>query len=501
LNILDRAIGYISPESGLKRVRSRTAMDIFSKRSGSRSRRSYDAAKKGRRTDNWLTLSSSANAESLYALDDLRDRARDLVRNNPYGEKAVRAFSSNLVGTGIIPRIKKQKGAKNLKALWDKFAKNCDFDEHTDFSGLQTLIARTLFESGECLILRKPAPASYKLAIPMQIQVLEPDFIDTSKNQDPLKDGGSIVQGIEFDKSGRRVAYWLFDRHPGDNGKRPVSSRIEASWVKHIFEKKRPGQIRGITAFASVMLRIKDLSDYEEAELFSKKIQACFTAFITTSAGDESLMPISTDAATGERSETLNPGTNTYLKPGEDVKFGSPHLSNTYQEYIRAQLHAIAAGLGLTYELLTGDLSQVNYSSIRAGLIEFRRFMEVLRWQIIVPQVCEGVWMWFINAAIAAGKLDDGEYSAEWTPPRFESVDPIKDFTALLLAVRAGFISLPQAIASLGDDKDTVLGEIADSNKLLDELGIVLDSDPRKVAKTGVSQPTDPTQNEVPNGQ
>ena len=86
-----------------------------------------------------------------------------------------------------------------------------------------------------------------------------------------------------------------------------------------------------------------------------------------------------------------------YLEPGKDVKFATPSANGDYADYMRMQLHAVAAGVGLTYELLTGDLSQVNYSSIRAGLIEFRRRMEALQWQLIVPGLCQPVWSRFVN--------------------------------------------------------------------------------------------------------
>ena len=97
-----------------------------------------------------------------------------------------------------------------------------------------------------------------------------------------------------------------------------------------------------------------------------------------------------------------------YLAPGKDVKFATPSASGGYAEYMRVQLHAIAAGVGLTYELLTGDLSQVNYSSIRAGLLEFRRRMEALQWQLLVPGLCRPVWQRFVATAQATGALPAG---------------------------------------------------------------------------------------------
>jgi lambda family phage portal protein len=191
-----------------------------------------------------------------------------------------------------------------------------------------------------------------------------------------------------------------------------------------------------------------------------------------------------------------------YLEPGKDVKFASPSASAGYGEYMRFQLHAIAAGVGLTYELLTGDLSQVNYSSIRAGLIEFRRRMEALQWQLLVPGLCQPVWRRFVEAAQAAGELpQDVEITADWTAPRFEAVDPLKDIQADVLAVRAGVMTLKEAIARQGYEPAQVLREIAQTNAELDALGLILDSDPRRATKTGQDSGRSHEQGATPSGE
>jgi lambda family phage portal protein len=201
---------------------------------------------------------------------------------------------------------------------------------------------------------------------------------------------------------------------------------------------------------------------------------------------DEATLGSAQTNAAGQRIESFEPGMIEYLEPGKDVKFAAPSASGGYAEYMRFQLHAIAAGVGLTYELLTGDLSQVNYSSIRAGLIEFRRRMEALQWQLLVPGLCQPVWRRFVEAAQAAGQLpEDGEIIADWTAPRFEAVDPLKDIQADVLAVRAGVMTLKEAIARQGYEPAQVLREIAETNAEIDALGLILDSDPRRSTKTG----------------
>ena len=292
-----------------------------------------------------------------------------------------------------------------------------------------------------------------------------------------------MLQGLEYDALGMRRAYWLYPTHPGDGRAALVSHRVSADEVLHLFERLRPGQGRGVTWFAPVMLKLRDLDDYDEAELVRKKIEACFVAFVFGDDDEETLGKARTEPE-GTRIEPFEPGMIEYLSPARRQVRRARRIGG-YAEYMRVQLHAIAAGVGLTYELLTGDLSQVNYSSIRAGLIEFRRRMEALQWQLLVPGLCHPVWRRFVLAAQAAGKLPDGDIAADWTAPRFEAVDPMKDIQADILAVRAGVMTLKEAIARQGYGPAQVLAEIAAINTELDALGITLDTDPRRSTRTG----------------
>ena len=144
----------------------------------------------GRRSEGWITASSDANTEIATDLIRLRNRSRDLVRNNAYAAKAMFALAANLVGTGIIPRARSshEQGAVQADRLWTRWSQQMDMDGSSDFSGIQTLVARTLVESGECLVRFLPRSANQSLAIPLQLQVLEPDHLDTSRD-------GAISQG------------------------------------------------------------------------------------------------------------------------------------------------------------------------------------------------------------------------------------------------------------------------------------------------------------------
>jgi lambda family phage portal protein len=492
---IDDVIGVFSPLSGLKRKQARFALDVM--------QRGYEGAKTGRRIDDWLTTGASANREIASGGNRLRERARDLVRNNPYGSKAVEVFVGNAIGTGIIPQARTgtERLNKQIMAAWDEWEQNCDIEGDLDFYGIQSLAARAIFESGECFIRFRDLSYSENSRVPFKLQVLEADFLDTSKTM-PAGSSNFINQGVEFDKYNRRVAYWMWPQHPGENSvatMRLQSVRVPADQIIHLFRKQRPGQFRGVTAFAPSIVRMRDLDGYDDAELWRKKIEACFAAFVTQVSGADGPIVgnvVKKAASTGSSStsndpdklEQFRPGMIEYLQPGEDIRFGNPNSDGNYESYERVQLHAIAAGLGITYEQLTGDLSQVNYSSLRAGLLEFRRLVEMLRWQVFVPKLCIPVWRRFIDRAFIAGEINKIDYGVGWTPQKFEMIDPLKDAQADTMMIRNGTLTLKEAIARQGFDPEKQIEEIAATNKLLDDKEIILDCDPRYTAKSGTQQ-------------
>lgn len=237
---------------------------------------------------------------------------------------------------------------------------------------------------------------------------------------------------------------------------------------------------------------LRDLDDYEVAELVRKKTEACVTAIVFgDDEAQQGIAPSVVDAD-GNRVEQFEPGLIAYARGGKDIRFNQPPATGGYGEYKRASLHTISAGFRVPYELLTGDLSQVNYSSIRAGLVEFRRQIDAVQWQLFIPMFCAPVWRWFTEAAWAAGQIPSPTVPVEWSPPKFEAVDPQKDAMANLLSIRSGTMTLAEVIARQGRNPDAVLAEIAATNAKLDALGLVLDSDPRRVTKTGSAQASDP---------
>ena len=486
LNLLDRALREIAPGFAAKRLASRMTVDRLEI-----ARREYDGASQGRLTAGWRARNLSANSEIEVAGPILRARARDLVRNNPIAANGVQVLVSNLVGTGIRPRAKTGNARRNARIdnLWTEFAAQCDFHGHTDFHGLTALAVRQMVEGGDALVVQRMLPRS-ALGVPLQLEVKEADHLDEAKIETAATGGRRISQGIEYDNDGRRVAYWLHPEHPGDatrNLRQGYQSvRVPADQVVHLFERQR-AQDRGVTWLAPILKSAREMDDWQLAELVRKKTEACMVGVVLGDEEDGVLAPKIT-LADGSNAQQFAPGMIGYVSGARDVKFNQPSSTGGVREWHGVHLHIMAAGLRVPYCVLTGDLSEANFSSSRVGLNEFRRFIEMTQWGLIIPRFCQPVWDWFVQAAYLAGKIDVESASVEWSPPRFESVNPKQDAEADLIEVRAGFATTPQMIARRGYDPAEVIREQQEYLEQIGAAGITVESDPSKVTKGGQTQ-------------
>lgn len=468
MNWLDRSISWFDPQAGLRRARARALTAT--------AQLSYEGAKTGRRTDGWITSGNSANAETATDLSKLRERSRSLIRDNHFAAKAALEFVGKVIGSGITAWIADERVAE----LWAAWQKQCSADGLPHFMAIESMVARTVFESGECLVRRRMRTASVAsgMAVPIQLQILEPDYLDSSKTEN-LSDGGYIIQGVEFNSRGQRVAYWLFPQHPGETlsikwQRGFTSNRVPASEVLHIADvtTMRPGQVRGVPHLSPVLLAIRDIDDWEDAEIIRKKTEACLAGVVTDPNGEQTLDSAPLTDSAGRRVETLSPGMVAYGAPGFDVKFNQPSHAGGYADYKRSRVRDLAAGIGMPYELLAGDLSQVNYSSYRGGLLSFRDRIESFQWNVMIPMLCEPVWRWFIAAAVDFSGLPSNEYSAEWRPPAFDLLDREAEAQADSLMLLNGTMTWPQAVQRQGEDPEKQLAEIAKWKPRLDAAGV-----------------------------
>ncbi len=332
-----------------------------------------------------------------------------------------------------------------------------------------------MVEAGECFIQLQIV--DNVPGVPLRLRLIDPDQVDLSYSVE-LASGGRIVAGIEFDANGNRVAYHVRPTNAFGLSGNAVS--VPAADMLHLYAQLAPGQIRGIPWLSPVLLSLSDLDELEDALLMKQKVAALFAGFLVDPNADSAANGLSPfDEAPGSL-PSLEPGAMQALPPGYDVKFASPGDASEGVAFIRSQLRRIAMGAGLPTHMISGDLSDFNFSSLRGGLIEFRRRVEQLQFSVVIHQLCRPVWERFVTTSVLSGVINapdfeanvDDYLSAEFYPPKQAWVDPAKDAAADAEAVAAGFKSRRQVVAELGYAVEDLDAEIAADRAREKSLGL-----------------------------
>ena len=435
-----------------------------------------------RRLRGWNPPLENINALVASGGPRLLARSRELVVTNGYAANACEAFAANLVGDGIKPSslIADPDLRERVQKLWLVWTDEADADGLTDFYGLQAMVAREMFVAGECFVRLRSRRAEDGLLVPLQLQLLQSEMLPFEKTE-TAPSGNRIRCGIEFDAIGRRVAYHFRRRHPGDSTDQrvavPDTVRVSADDVLHIYRPIDAGQIRGLPHVAPAMVRLFLLDQYDDAELDRKKTAAMFAGFITKTAPEDPMLGETEADLDGAAIASLEPGTMQVLLPGEDVKFSSPaDVGSSYEAFQYRTLLAVSASLGLPYHLVTGDVRQANYSSLRAELVEFRRRIGQLQHGVMAHQLCRPIWQRWLETAALSGALgvDDRSrvHPVHWIPPRWDWVDPLKDIQAQVLAMEAGLTSRRKVVEATGYDIEEIDRENAADGERARDLGL-----------------------------
>lgn len=445
-------------------------MSLFTRLFSGLRRRALDSGAVGRRFPAGSRI-TNLNSDILNTGRTIRERAAYYARNNSHAAAAVTALVSNIVGPGIVPSPQHPDPAERarLADLFTRWTDAADFDGGTDFYGLQALAVRGWITDGESFghMLTMPDVGP---TVPLQLRLVHPSQIPTDWPMSLVNN--AVRGGIEHDQYGRRLAYLALPFRPDD----PLMAMTKAGWnpvrlpaddVVHLFEALEPGQVRGLSWFAPVLLPLQELDQLQDAALVRAKLANLICAALVDPNGDTGGLPGAQNADV--LNVGLEPGTILPLRPGTSLEFFDPKESANYSPFVKEHLRAIAAGLGLPYEIFTGDLENVNYSSIRAGLVEFRKRLEHWQHNVFVFKFCRPVWDRWVRTAVLSGQIDPIAYArdpaayhaVEWLPPRQEWVDPAKDLEAETGAIAAGLMSRTAALARRGVDINRVRAEIA----------------------------------------
>jgi lambda family phage portal protein len=462
-------------------------------------RRSFAGAEVNRLTAGWVTSVQSADSEIKGSLKKLRNRSRQLVRDVDYCKNAIRAITDNVVGTGVRlqAQVRKQRGGKldqkindQIERAWKKWgrADSCDVAGKLCFDDLTRNAVSAWAESGECMIRLIRGRQFGDSEVGFALQLMESDMLDEDYQGKAQKKGWEWRMGVLVDEWQRPQKYAFFSRHPGDTlfVSQPAAEDrhvfVDAKDVIHLARFERPGQTRGVPWMASAIQRMHHLEGYESAELVRARASSALMAWVQSPEGE-----LSGDGVTDDdRVYDMSPGAIRYLAPGESVHV--PNLDapdGQFEPFLRAMLRALAAGIGCSYETISRDYSQTNYSSSRLSLLQDQEAFKALQYQL-KEVFLERIYNEWLEIAVLSGALSLPTYQAE--PQRYRMakwlfrgwgwVDPMKEVQSAQLAVKSGFKTQSQVLAETsGMDLEEFLVARKNEIDLAEQLGLSFDTE------------------------
>lgn len=476
LNFMERAIEFVSPTTAARRQQAR----IFMAMSGG-----YAGGSSGRRqTREWKTTKgASADADQLPDLQMLRDRSRDLIRNEPLACGAVSGVVTSVVGTGLALQSRVDRDVvgmteeaaaswqKSTESEWRLWAEStaCDATRTQNFYGLQALSFRSALESGDVFATTPMRPLPnfpYKLCL----QIFEADQVS---NDGYKADTDKCAAGVELDEWRAPVAYHFRRTHPGALTRTASTwDRVEAFGARsgrrqviHLYDRLRPGQTRGVPYLAPVIETLKQLGKYAEAELMAAVISGMFTVFVKSERGgldlaDPSGIGAETGASASDKDVKLGVGAIVDLNPGETIETANPGRPNpAFNAFVEAMCRFIGLALELPYEVLIKHFAS-SYSASRGAMLEAWKFYRRRR-AFLAEGFCQPVYEAWMDEAVSIGRIAAPGYftdplmrraylGSEWVGDGPISVDPLKDVNAAKGRVELG-ISNRQKEAALYD--------------------------------------------------
>jgi lambda family phage portal protein len=470
-------------------------------------RRNYQSAQAGRLLADFHGGTTSADREIRTALKTLRNRSRQLCRNNPYAARALQIYRTQVCGEkGLSLQVRArnvptgndnqgtldQVGNAAIESEWKDWTRRgiCEVTGKHSWIDCQKLVVDSLIRDGEILIHFIRSKGANKFGF--QLQFLEADFLDEEYNKD-LPNGSRIVMGVEISKTGRPLAYHIYpgSKHPYDEGQfgQAVRTRIPADDILHLYHPERAQQTRGVPVFSNVASKMHMLDAYEESEVVASRLAASKSLFLESADGEG----MDADAYEDEFAPMLDtePGSITTLPPGVKLAPWNPdHPNSAFADFHKNVLRSIASGLGVSYVSLSNNLEGVSYSSIRQGTIEERDNMKMQQ-RFLIEHFAEPVFREWLRVAVLnraipllqnvsdpMTRIEKFTRGAHFTGRGFEWVDPQKEVNAAVNALNNGFLSYTDIQQRYGRDPEEVFAQLQADKLMAERFGIKLALEP-----------------------
>lgn len=487
-------------------------------------KRMYQSAKSTRMTTGFGTSVTSADTELASSLTALRSRSRQLVRDASYAKRARTLVVNNVIGwsgIGLQAQVKTNGGQlvgrinDEIEEVWEDWCKAtyCHTGGRLHFADFERQLMGQVFEAGEVLV-RFHYTASGGGTIPLTLELIEAERLaDEFAQPGPAFPGNTIRMGVEVDKWHRPQAYWIRGAHPGELRWTMADAnryeRVPATDIIHLAVIDRWPQTRGEPWMHTAARRLNDMDGYSEAEIIRARAQAVRIGIIETPEDTESLGEEQDD---GTFEAEYEPGEIFKLNPGEKWHDNAPTAPNPQLDpFMRYMLREVAAGVGPSYESISRDYSQSNYSSSRLALLDDRDLWKFYQWWFIrdFRQRLHAVWFQqaMLSKAIATISLE--AYAANplkfskvrYKPRGWTWIDPPKEVDAFIRAIEAGFMTVGDVIAQTGggQDLEEVLTARLQELELMRSKGLVFTTSPEFYQEQGRA-PIAPPQDEEPPG-
>lgn len=468
--------------------------------------RMYAAAKPSRLTAGWGQNTTSEDAELSSSLRTLRNRSRELIRDSAYAKRAKVIVQNNVVGSGIglQCKVKTTRDSLNarvnddLEAAWEAWseAQSCHTGGSLHFCDFERTVMGQVFEAGEAFV-RIHRQSFGSSPIPLALELIEAERLADEFQPSPGMTENAVRLGIEIDRYYRPMAYWFRSIHPGEQRVTVQQTdrleRVPADDVIHLRLIDRWPQTRGVPWLHAAARRLNDMDGLGEAEIVAARAAACYMGFIELPNAESQY---GDQQADGSHQSELEPAIIERLNPGEKFTFAAPNRPNAQLDpFMRMMLREVAAGSGCSYESLSRDYSQSNYSSSRLALLDDRDLWRMLqKW--IIRSFRQPLHRQFVQAAVlsrAVTTISVEGYAlnqrafeaARYKPRGWSWIDPTKEVEAYKEAEKAGYISKQRVIemTANGDDIDDVMEQIKEDHELAEQMGLLFDTNVEGMAE------------------
>lgn len=448
-----------------------------------------------RLTQSLAQWSGSINADLDGNLSLLRSRARQLCQNNEFGRRFLSLVANNVIGkTGPVLQVratdqsgKLDKVANDaIEVAYAQWSQRADVRGLMSLGQLQRVGIKAAARDGEALIR---IVRNKSLTHGIGLQLLEADRIADDYNTE-LSNGNVVRMGVEVNSLLQPVALWLKARHPGDNRQQgnARTDRVGINDVLHVYLPERAEQVRGYTWLHAVLIRMNMLHAYEEAAVVAARVGAAKMGVFQRAQDAPAALGQLADGkdAAGVPTMSAEPGEFMELPQGWELHNWDPEYPQAnFESFLKACFRGVAAGLDVAAHNLTGDMTDVNYSSARIAELAERDAWEVLQ-QWWIHSVSMPIYRAWLESALLRADIrfpDSGKAlpatrlqkfidAGRFQPRTWKWVDPAKEITALKEEIALGINSRTAVAASQGREFEDVVDELRQEAELLQAAGL-----------------------------